>query len=653
VEVRFRMLFRRKMGMIRFISVFCIVLFPLFLFAQEGACPATQNKKAQKYYDEAAGLFKSRKYSEAIPVIAKAIDEDPEFASAYLLQGNLGLKKKDDRMMEESFNKVIELCPEADPDIYFQLGWMQYDLKKWPQAEKMFDKFLSFDKINEEHGQRAERMLVRTKLYAHPVPFDPKPVEDISTADPEYLPCISPDKELAFFTRRFELADKNMLTPQNVEKFMIARLKSNGTYDRGQPMDYPFNQSMSTNEGGATITIDNKHLYFTVNTKGNFDICSSDFKDFAWDEIKNLGPNVNDPKQWDSQPSISSDDKTLFFASSRDSLTGIDIYCTTKDVSGHWTKAKKLGNVINTNGNEKTPFIHSDSRTLYFSSDSLPGLGGFDIFMSKMDDKGNWTKPVNLGFPINTDADEVGFFVSTDGKTGYFASNKYSGGKGGFDIYSFDLYPAVRPDHVYFQRGDLNGDKDDEHISATLEVKDAVTSKMTTIDVDSVTGQYAFVVNFDHDLLLSIKKDGYAFASEYISSIQPEHESPAVKRDFKLEKIEIGKAYTLNDILFNTNSYEINDTIKTVLEEFSDYLKKNSLLHVSLQGHTDNVGNPADNMILSERRAKAVFDFLVAHGIAKERMTYKGFGETKPIASNTNEEGKAKNRRTVFIVTSK
>lgn len=620
--------------------------------AQETHCSVSQDKKALNYFDEAKSAFKSRKYEDAKKAIEKAIDADPEFGDAYLLQGEIALKKRDDNLMVESFQKVIEICPDADAESYFQLGAFYYDTKKWKEAEKYLKKFLDFDRINEDHGSKAELMLLRSALYAHPVQFNPVQVKDISSPDPEYLPYISPDNELAFFTRRFELQAKGMLTPQSAEKFMIARLQPNGLYDRGKPMEDPFNRSTSNNEGGATITIDNKHLFFTVNTKGNFDICTSDFVDGKWTEITNLGPNVNDPKQWDSQPSVSSDGKTLYFASARDSMTRIDIYKTTKDESGNWKKAVKLSSKINTNGNDKSPFIHSDSRTLYFSSDSLPGLGGYDIFKCQMDENGNWGKPVNLGYPINTDADEVSFFVSTNGRTGYFASNKLNNGVGGFDIYSFDLYTEARPDKVYFQKGDMNGKENAEIVNATIEVKDAVTKKLTKIDVDSVTGEYAFIVNFKNDLLISVKKEGYAFESNYIHSLDSENQK-VQNVDIELKKLEVGGQYTLHDILFGTNSFELNDTIKTVLDEFSDYLLQNKKLQVALHGHTDNVGNPSDNLILSNNRAKAVFDYLATKGIDKSRMNYKGFGETKPIATNANEEGRAKNRRTVFVVNSK
>ena len=623
------------------------------LFGQQLKCSSSENKQANRYYDEAKSSFQSRKYQEAKESVAKAIDEDPEFGDAYLLQGYIALKKKDDIIMEQSFKKVIELCPETDPEPYFQLGWFYYDTKKWEEAEPLLKKFLDFDKINEEHGSKTELMLLRSKLYAHPVAFEPILVKDISSPDPEYLPYISPDNQFAFFTRRFELKDKNMLTPQSVEKFMISKMQQNGSYERGKPMEDPFNKTTNNNEGGATITIDNKHLFFTVNSKGNFDICTSDFVEGKWTEIKNLGPNINDPKQWDSQPSISSDGKILYFASARDSLSGINIYKSTKIDSGNWSKAVKLSSKINTNGNEKSPFMHSDSRTLYFSSDSLPGLGGYDIFKCQMDENGNWGKPINLGYPINTESDEVGFFVSTNGKSGYFSSNKLNNGVGGFDIYSFELYPDARPDKVYFQKGDLNGSVTKEHINATIEVKDAVTKKVTKVDVDSVTGEYALIVNFKNDLLISVKKEGYAFESNYISAHDSSNYAQVKIVDIDLQKLEVGAQYTINDILFSTNSFELNDTIKTVLDDFVSYLKLNKNLQVALHGHTDNIGTPSDNMILSENRAKAVLEYLLSQEVSKSRLSYKGFGATKPITTNSTEEGRAKNRRTVFVVNSK
>jgi outer membrane protein OmpA-like peptidoglycan-associated protein len=552
--------------------------------------------------------------------------------------------------MEQSYLKVIQLCPDLDAEMYFQLGWLYFDLKKYKEAEKQLKKFLEFDKLNEAHAKKAEGMMVKANLLSHPVSFDPKPVKDISTADPEYLPYISPDNEFAFFTRRFDMQDKNSVTgSQSVEKFMMAERVANGIYDKGKPMPLPFNSKKSNNEGGASITIDNQHLFFTVNINGNFDICTSDFVDGHWTEIRNLGPNVNDPVQWDSQPSISSDGKTLYFASARDSSTGTDIYKTTKDANGNWTKAVKLSSKINTNGNEKSPFIHPDNHTLYFSSDSLPGLGGYDIFMTKLDSAGNWSTPVNLGYPINTEADEVGFFVSTDGKKGYYASNKLGQS---YDIYSFDLYPAVRPDTVLLVKGVVADESEKNPVSARVEIKDVITQKITPIEADSVTGRYAAVVKFNHDLMLTVKKKGYAFQSQYISHKDSNFHEP-VKVDLAIQKLKLGEQYTLHDILFLTNSYDINDTIKAVLDNFADFLKDNPSIKLALNGYTDNIGDSQDNIKLSNNRAKTVYDYLVSKGIDPERLSYKGLGDTRPVASNNTDEGRAKNRRTVFVITAK
>lgn len=628
-----------------------VTLFLVVNCIAQQSCPPSQNKKAASYYKDAQSLYLSKRdFDKARGLVQKAIDEDPEFADAYALSGFLAQKKRDYKTMGEMLRKAIELCESVDPEAYYQLGWLEYDMKKYKEAEKHLQRFLEFDKINEEHGTKANGLLVRSKLYANPVPFDPKPVPGISTADPEYLAIISPDNDYVFFTRRYDQAQKGLISTTSVEKFMQAK-RTNGIFEKGGPMDYPFNQKAIGNEGGATITIDNKHLFFTVNKDGNFDIYFSDWNVTYWDDITNMGSEVNDPKQWDSQPSVSADGNSLYFASARDSLTGIDIYETHRDTKGKWTKAKKLPAPINTNGNDKSPFIHQDGRTLYFSSDSLPGLGGYDIFVSRMDTKGNWGEPVNLGYPINTEADEVGFFASTDGRFGYFSSNSVKGSSG-YDVFSFELYPKARPQKVTLQTGELKADGPDSLVSATIELKNTFTNEMTRINVDSVTGQYAFVATLDHDVVMTIKKNGYAFESEYFSANDSSNIGP-VKKNILLEKIDVGKSYTINDILFATNSFVVNDTIKAVVNEFSDYLKQNPKLTVTIEGHTDNVGNPADNLILSQSRAKSIYNYLVEKGIDKSRLSYKGFGETKPLANNGTSEGKAKNRRTVFKVIAK
>jgi outer membrane protein OmpA-like peptidoglycan-associated protein len=611
-------------------------------------CPQSNSKEANKKTDEAESLLKGNKdFDKAKELCLKAIEADSSFAKPYLLLGDAAYRKKDFKTMASAYKGLVAVCPEAGVQAAYRLATYYYETKNYEQSALYYKSFLDFSPEDTLAIDDATIKLFRANAFMHPVDFKPQQVKGLSTPDPEYLPIISADNELCFFTRRFEFQSRNMLTPTSVEKFMISIFK-NGEWERGEPLEYPFNKQNTGNEGGPAITIDNLHLYFTVNAKGNFDIYSSDFTPKGWTEPKSIGA-ANDPKLWDSQPTISPDNRTLYFASFRDSITQTsDIYVSHK-TDGVWSAALSLPPPINTAKNEKSPFLHPDGKTLYFSSDGLPGMGGYDIFMSKLDENGNWGKPVNLGYPINTDADEIGFFVSTDGKKGYFASNKF--GTGGYDIYSFDLYEAARPDKVVLFKGTLKDEAEEVPDGARIEVKNIASKKITQIDYDSFTGKYAGVVQANSDYMLTVKKDDYAFNSKVIhadDSIQTPFEI-----NFDLKKMKEGQAYNLNDILFAKDSYQLTELSKEVIRDFGEFLKNNPTLRVAIYGHTDNDGRPEDNLVLSKNRAKAVYEFLISQGIAASRLTSEGFGQTKPVISNATEKGKSQNRRTEFVVLKK
>lgn len=636
---------------------FCFILILLFVageinhsFAQGIAlCPPSSSKKAVKFFEEAKAAKKSKKdYKEVKELALKATEEDTAYAEPWLLLGDAAFGKKDFPTMKKSYSRLIELCPDADANAFYRLGTYLYDTKKYEEASKYLKSYLEFATTDESKNKDAETLLFRAKMIADPVPFNPQIVKGVSTADPEYLAIITADNEYCYFTRRFEQSSKGSLTPQSVEKFIVSKRTATGDFDKGEPMPLPFNQNVSNNEGGATVSKDNKFLYFTKNENGNFDLFYSEKVKGVWGEIKNLGENVNDKKQWDSQPSLAPDGKTLYFASYRDSVYGTsDIFVTTKN-NGTFSRATPLS--INTNGNEKSPFIHPDNRTLYFSSDSLPGMGGFDIYMVKKE--GNkWGKPINLGYPINTEADEVGFFVSTDGQYGYFASNKLSGA-GGYDIYSFELPSDKRPEKVLFVKGQVKGVNDEIPLAAKIELRNLTTSEIMDVDYDSLTGDYASVVMFDADYIMTVKKEGYAYTSEYFSKEDTSLKS-VVNRELDVQKMAVGQAYKLNNILFATASSELNISSKNIISDFAGFLKENPKMIVAIHGHTDSDGDADANMKLSQDRAKSVYNFLIESGISASRLSYKGFGQTKPVAGNESEENRAKNRRTEFVIINK
>lgn len=683
-------------------KIFILILCFAFLYSySENECDEIKNKKALKLYDDAVRKIKINS-AEAMMLLQNAVQVEPNFVDAYYVLASLNYDltqkeptnvndfRKTDKSSKNTelyFNKVIEICPAYyDYFSYYYLGLFYYYNKQYDNALKNLKNFTVFNKKNQKEIDDAKIIIKNIeqykKLINNPVPFDPKSLNGVSSNKDEFLPLISPDGEMALYTRRYMKQDMNSIAAKDVDEFSFSKILSPPgsefeVFDEGSAMPSPFNEGKD--QGGVTITIDNKHLYLSIceftrinnQPYKNCDLYTSSLINDKWTAPINMGPNINGKNTWEGQPSISADGKILYFASAREGgYGGLDIYYSVKDANGNWSKAVNLGNTINTSGNEKSPFIHTDSQTLYFSSDGHIGMGGFDIFYSKQDDFGKWSMPVNIGFPINTEEDDLGFVVSTDGKKAYFSSNKLSG-KGGWDIYSFELYEQARPEKVVFMKGQLVDNKGEVLTDAKVSVKSTKTAKVTEGMVDKNTGDYALAVAVkkDEDLLVTVKKDNYAFTSQYIKPIEKKTQTQIkqdndfkqmevradipIKINFELKPIEIGQTIKLNNIYFETNSSNLKKESIIVLDNFMDFLLENKNLKISIIGHTDNVGDDSRNMILSNERAKAVYDYLFFMGIPAERMTYTGKGESQPIATNETEEGRTLNRRTEFMIIEK
>lgn len=643
-----------------------MVYCPVVTAQNNSDCPDYKSNRVDKIYSKAIRAYNQGSITESIGYLNDVIDIEPEYVDAWFVLGLIYIKEGRMNLdaARENFKKVIGLCPDFDIYAYYHLARIAYGEKDYQASFDYINKFLeNVDKIKSDADYReAIGIQDYSKFYmnilSNPVPFDPHPVEGISTQSDEYLPIISPDNDMALFTRKVKIpARKDDITPrvEYKERFMYS-YRNFGKFNSGELMPPPFNRY--DNEGGASLTIDNKRLIYTLcrYTEDmryyNCDICTSERINGSWSEITGISTNVNREDTWESQPSITSDGKTLYFVSDRDGgFGGYDIYFSKKNEDGEWSQAQNIGSKINTAGNEKSPFIHTDSQTLYFSSDGLMGMGGYDIFFTKLDSNGVWSDPKNIGYPINSYEDDLGFFVSTDGRLGYFASNKFDG-YGGWDLYSFNLYEGARPEKVLFVKGKLLDVENTGFKNTRIELKNIASKKVTDIVVDSVTGEYVAAVPFRNDYILTVKKKGYVSESKYISRIDPRFETPADLL-VDIRPIEVGMSYRLNDIYFDFNSIELKPESKIVIEEFYHFLIENPTLKVSIQGHTDNIGIEEDNQILSENRAKAVLDYLTKLGIPIDRLDYKGFGESVPVESNVSEDGRARNRRTEFVIVEK
>ena len=687
----------------RYIFSFLLCCCSVLLAAQEddpfltadGTDPCEQNidRQLTKGCAKARKLQNEGKKEEAYALYEKILLQKPDYLEALYYYGkghyisvalndfNFNACKNCKNMAEKAistFRRIYEICPAYKIEYAFYSAKLCYFLERFDDAIQFANVIKDNPDLVKDFDMFDEAKLIIEKarfwnnILSNPVPFDPKPVAGISTKYDEYLATLVSDGSRFYFTRRqARQPEQNKGNPfsehaEEREYFCYSDRMSDEKFGEGQPLPYPFNQS--SNEGSPTLNLNNDYMIFTKMTPvtvgggkyPNYDLYYSEWIDGEWTEPKSLGSHINRPNSWESQPSLSSDGKLLFFASDRPGGTPNSIhsdskvnnsdiwYCIRKE-DGSWGNPINLGSVINTPGNERSPFLHTDSKTLYFSSSGHPGLGGFDIFYSKLDENNRWTTPVNIGYPINSENDEVDFFVSLDGKTGYFSSNNIENKD--WNIYEFELYEKARPLNMAIIKGKVTVENDD-YKGTVVELRDTAANIISSTEVNQYTGQYAIATKINEekptDIIVNVKKTGHAFDTKMVNTSTIVNN--VIQSDAEIKKVETGKEYQLHDIYFATNLYSLTSHSKYLINLFVEFLRDNPTIKVEIQGHTDNVGNDADNLLLSERRAKSVYDYVISKGIAPERVRHKGYGRNNPIASNDTAEGRAKNRRTIFLI---
>ena len=622
---------------------------------------------------------------------------EKKYADYKIGRANYTLVKNQFNAVEKKYQSVIDLCPNFHSSPYYNLGYINYYFQGDKESGKAyFKKFLEFndpdpEKYPDNYSQlrtdltklfeaEEKKEKYAKEFYEKPVPYDPVMVKNVSTEKDEYLPMISPDNELIFYTRRGDERNLGELQSNVKEVFSVSQRPNVLTdFNMGAGLNPPFNTNEYNNYGGVSLSLDNKEMFICACKEevvqgqkyNNCDIYVTYFKrsgkggyDYTWTPLKNLGTNINTNSGWEAQPTLSADGNTLYFATYRKASKLTDIYYSKRKADGGWSLAKPVPGPINSEGHDKAPFLHQDSETMYFVSqvsESRTGAGkagNFDIFYSRKDESSGWAKPKNLGYPINTESNEVGLVVSTDGKLAYIATDKGKNAQG-VDLYYFELYEAARPQNVMFIKGNLKDDDGAPLKDAKLEITYRENGEAIEVNINGDDGKFAAVINVDkpQDVLLSVKKKGYSFDTKVIekseiAAIKSSKKTFKTDRlDMKIGKLELGKSFTIENILFSTDSYDLTGDAKFVLKQFINFLKDNPSVSVEIQGHTDDQGNDGKNMMLSKNRANATLDYLVSEGISKSRLKAIGYGETKPKAPNTNESNRSKNRRTDFKLT--
>ena len=629
--------------------------------------------------DKGDKLFAKNDYKGALQVYQSAekiAANDPKvkyrIGQSYL---SAGAEVKALPYLEDAYR----LQPEVDPDIDYFLGLA---LQANFHFYKAIDHFKKYKTRNKKLSLIADLKIRECRmgdsLMTNPVLCVIKVLEwPINSPYQDYGPALPSDESELIFTSARDTSKfdkKNRLIFEDV----VWSKKEAGGWAVPEVISPKINDTF--HDAVTYLSPDGKTI-FLYYERGNGDIYTSTFDGKDWSSPVSMGPEIN-TVSWETSGCLSPDGNKFYFTSDRPGgFGGLDIYVSTKLTNGTWGKAVNLGPEINTRGNEDAPFMHQDG-TLYFGSDGLPGLGDFDIFKSELKN-GNWTKPQNLGYPINTPKFENYFFLSHDKKRAYFSSVRPEG-VGNSDIcFVTFLDPPLKKEVPIVvakdepvkevQLGDEFADamvslQKDLGFASQLVGKvidgdnaKALKAQITLIDnktntvIERVyssdsTGEFKIVLPHGGNYGINTSVDGYIFNSLNFE-VPMYSDFQEIETAILMQKVTVGSKVVMKNIFFDIGKAELKNESRGELEHILDLLENNEGVKLQINGHTDNSGNPQTNKALSAQRAEMVMAFLVARGVDPARLKAVGYGQEKPIVSNDDEQGgRAINRRTEIEV---
>jgi outer membrane protein OmpA-like peptidoglycan-associated protein len=549
----------------------------------------------------------------------------------------------------------LKLADDSYPAGYKFLAEILFRNGEYGEALYNIDHFAKFKKtLNPAEQLLLESCQFSAEAVTHPVPFMPvNPGDSINTAADEYWPSLNAEANKLVFTR-LELKDANGLKIGNPqEDFYFSTLNSRG-WSKAQPLGPPVNTE--ENEGAQTISADGRLLIFTgcgrPDGVGSCDLYISVNHHGNWSMPVNMGEPVNSGA-WESQPSLSADGKILYFVSSRAGGKGkMDIWRAEK-IGVSTEGVPQFGNVVNvselnTAGNDLSPFIHADGKTFYFASDGRPGLGGTDLFVSRMQN-GRFSNPENLGYPINSNRNEEGMVVEIGGSRAWYTSDRNPGM--GRDIYAFSLPEGLMPEQVSYLKGTILDAQSGHPVGANILLSNLESKKeVTSITASENEGEFLVCLPSGINYGLNITQKGYLFSSENFPLKHRFAKTSPKEINIKLQHIAAGAITTLRNIFFETNSYQLKAESQTQLDEMAKFMVVNPGVIMEVVGHTDKMGSEAYNLELSGKRAATVVAELLKRQVAPYRLKSRGAGFSIPIGDNNTEEGRSANRRTEFII---
>lgn len=621
-----------------------LILFISSIFAFfSNESTAQDNAAFEKLYNQARDFYRSGNHKQAIIAGKKANAIDDTHYNTHLI---LAYSYEEiDSVNAEIFHlkKALEITdiPEAN----YWLGEAYHKLGSYSEALYYYNRYKDYPFISDKRklimACKMADATFKIQSLKEIISFD----SEVSNSD-QYWPVSSTDgKELLF-----EPVGKESKIP--FENSFVSAMEEESA-DNSKNLDTKVNV-----ENQNSSMSEPEIVFFSACNRpdglGDCDIYFSRIVDGIWSEAENAGPALN-TEFAELQPTFSSKNKVLYFSSNRPGGKGENDIWSAKLTRFSEEGVPVWGSIenrreMNSDGNEISPFFDSKSQNLYFASNARIGLGGFDLYQSLAAASGSVQKIKNLGYPINTDADELGLLVTYMYDTAYFTSARDKGN--GLEIFAFNLTRGLHTDPSNYMLIKLINKKTRQAISADIELVN-LTPGSTEVRMEKLNekGEKIIRIHPNRNYQINIAENGYMFYSKQILQQTTNTLEDPVVLDIELDPIEMGAEIDLYNINYQTNSFAIIPASEPELKRLVDFLAKNKTVKVEIQGHTDSTGDPASNLELSELRAKSVADYLVRNKISISRLVHKGYGDKMPVATNDTEEGRSLNRRTTIKIT--
>jgi outer membrane protein OmpA-like peptidoglycan-associated protein len=603
---------------------------------------SSTNKKAVDAYEKGVQALKDRNIEKAFSEFEEAIERDKLFSEPYFQLGRLyeqnrqfgnAILNYEKAVNAQEKTSVTEIAAQQVGQLYLKKGDYQKALvflekgvgAVTPSNQKRYKTRIDNCKFAIESSKKP--------LIINPLEL-PKSVNKFQS---QYFPVLTADRETLIYTGNQD-SDENLYVTSVKDKIWA------------EPISISEKINTTQNEGTATISADGRTLVFTScggrKGFGSCDLFISYKQGDNWTSPQNLGTGVNS-QEWESQPSLSADGRTLYFVSDRKgSLGKRDIWVSKLDSTNMWAKATNLGNTVNTYEDDLSPFIHANGKTLFFSSEGHVGMGGLDLYFTE-NQQDKWTKPENLGYPLNTHEDQVALFITADGKKAYYSlerdqDDKYRRAK----IVEIEVPESLQAKFkaTSFLKGVVYDAKTKQKLQADIELIALKNNELVgKISSDASSGSYTSVLTSGGDYAVFVSKKGYFFKSlnfDFSDKIGADK-----ILDIPLEPIKKEAKEILNNIFFDTAKWDLKPESTVELDKLVALLKANPDLPIEISGHTDDVGKDNDNLILSQKRAKSVVEYLAQKGVNILKIKAEGYGKTRPYVPNSSDENRKLNRR--------